>query len=150
MGWFGLGSDTVEKTVDNVLDKDNGLLTQVGSWIGGQQFTDEEQSEANASLVASLSSFVSSTLSENTVRSKTRRRLALAWVYTELFMILSTFITGIFSFFFDAVTLELVKFMWSIPTSDIMFYGTLAVMSFFFGNHIIQGIKNKALPADKK
>ena len=150
MGFFGFGSSTVDKVADNVLDKDKGLLTQVGSWIGGQQFTEEEKSEANASLVASLSSFVSSTLSENTVRSKTRRRLALAWVYTELFMILSTFITGILSFFFDAITPELLKFMWSIPTSDIMFYGTLAVMSFFFGNHIIQGIKNKALPSKNK
>jgi len=92
---------------------------------------------------------VESTLTENTIRSKTRRKLALAWVYTELAMVVMTFVAGILSIWFDSITPELIKFMWSIPSSDLMFYGTLAVMGFFFGNHILQGIKNK-LPLKAK
>jgi len=30
MGWF-----SSDKVVNNILDKDNGLLAQAGSWIGG-------------------------------------------------------------------------------------------------------------------
>ena len=39
-----------DKAADNILDKDNGLLTQVGNWIGGQQYTDEEKAESNERL----------------------------------------------------------------------------------------------------
>ena len=45
MGIFGkiFGTD---KAVENIIDKDNGLLTQVGSWVGGMNYTDEERAEA--------------------------------------------------------------------------------------------------------
>jgi len=47
MGWFGqlIGTD---KVLNNVVDKDNGLLTQAGNWIGGFSYTDEEKAEADA------------------------------------------------------------------------------------------------------
>ncbi len=37
-----------DKAVDNILDKDKGLLTQVGNWVGGFNYTEEEKSEADA------------------------------------------------------------------------------------------------------
>lgn len=37
-----------EKAVDNIVDKDNGLLVQVGGWVGGFNYTDEEKAEADA------------------------------------------------------------------------------------------------------
>jgi hypothetical protein len=47
MGWFGqlIGTD---KVLNNVVDKDNGLLAQAGNWIGGFSYTDEEKAEADA------------------------------------------------------------------------------------------------------
>ncbi len=47
MGWFGelIGTD---KVVNNVVDKDNGLLAQAGNWLGGFSYTDEEKAEADA------------------------------------------------------------------------------------------------------
>lgn len=47
MGWLGsiFGS---KSAIDNIVDKDNGLLTQVGGWIGGLNYTEEEKAEANA------------------------------------------------------------------------------------------------------
>ncbi len=46
MGWFGklIGTD---KAVDNILDKDNGLLAKAGSWIGNFNYTSEEKAEAD-------------------------------------------------------------------------------------------------------
>jgi hypothetical protein len=37
-----------DKAVDNVMDKDNGLLAQAGNWIGGFNYTEEEKAEADA------------------------------------------------------------------------------------------------------
>lgn len=36
-----------EQAVKNIVDKDNGLLTQVGGWIGNMNYTEEERAEAN-------------------------------------------------------------------------------------------------------
>lgn len=36
------GSD---KAIDNIVDKDNGLLAQVGGWVGNLSYTDEERAE---------------------------------------------------------------------------------------------------------
>jgi len=75
MGWFtNLFSS---KAVDNVLDKDNGLLTQAGEWIGNLSYTDEEKAESRERLNSGLVDYIKSTLSESTVRSKTRRFVAI-------------------------------------------------------------------------
>lgn len=47
MGWFGNLIGT-EKAVDNLLDKDSGLLAKAGSWIGNFNYTEEEKAEADA------------------------------------------------------------------------------------------------------
>jgi hypothetical protein len=47
MGWFSALFAT-EKAVDNIVDKDNGLLAQVGGWVGGFNYTAEEKAEADA------------------------------------------------------------------------------------------------------
>jgi len=46
MSWLGKLFGT-EKGVDSLLDKDNGLLTQAGNWIGGFNYTEEEKAENN-------------------------------------------------------------------------------------------------------
>ena len=50
MGWLGevagkmFGTD---KAVDNLLDKDRGLLAKAGAWVGNMNLTDEEKMENN-------------------------------------------------------------------------------------------------------
>ena len=39
MSWIGKLFGT-EKAVNNLVDKDNGLLAQAGSWVGGLSYTD--------------------------------------------------------------------------------------------------------------
>ena len=83
LSWFGT-SKQVAKTADDLFDKDKGLLTQVGSWVGNMKFTDEEQAELNVKIADKAADFVASTLSENTERSKTRRQIAVLWIKTQL------------------------------------------------------------------
>ena len=46
MGWFGklIGTD---KAIDNVLDKDKGLLVRAGTAIGNLHYSDQEKAEGS-------------------------------------------------------------------------------------------------------
>jgi len=44
MGWFS-SLFAVDKAAENILDKDKGLLTQLGGWVGGFSHTEQEKSE---------------------------------------------------------------------------------------------------------
>lgn len=70
--WFSKAPETV----DDIFDKNEGHLAKIGSWIGGQQFTDEERAEFDRDNLKAVQKFVVDTLDENTDRSKTRRNIA--------------------------------------------------------------------------
>jgi len=117
-----------DKAADNVLDKNDGLLAQVGSWVGNMNLTKEEVIEFNAKTVSSVQSFVKSTLSESTERSKTRRAIAVLWIKTQLAIVLMCCIAAPFD-------LELANFYFNLATSTLMITVTTAICIFFFGSH---------------
>jgi hypothetical protein len=127
MAWYNLFT-VAPKAVDNILDKDKGLLTQVGSWLGGLNLTAEEVMEQNAKTVTSVQAFVKATLDENTERSKSRRDIAKLWIKTQLGIILMTCIAAPWD-------IELAKFYFELATSTLMIMGTTAIIIFFFGSH---------------
>ena len=132
--WF-----TSQKTVDNIMDKDNGLLTQVGGWIGNMNFTDEERAKMNKTMADGTAKFVVDTLSENTVRSKARRDIAVLWIKFELLLIFMIAIIAPFN-------MEVAKFWLSLAFGELMFWGTMSVLAFFFGPYMLNkhmGIKRK-------
>jgi hypothetical protein len=127
MGFFDLFK-SAPKAVDNVLDKDNGLLTQFGGWVGNMNLTDEEVLEANAATVASVQAFVKATLSESTERSKTRRSIAVLWIKSHLAIILLCCISAPWDN-------ELAQYYFNLATSGMMAGVTGAVTVFFFGSY---------------
>ena len=127
MAWYNPLSWS-EKSTDDILDKDNGLLTQVGGWIGNMNLTEEEVIEFNAKTVTSVQEFVKATLSESTGRSKTRRAIAVLWIKTQLAIVLMCCIAAPFN-------MELAKFYFDLATSTLMITVTTAICIFFFGSH---------------
>jgi len=123
-----------EKTVDNVMDKDNGLLTQVGNWIGNMKLTPEEVMEANGKTVDSVQEFVKATLSENTARSIARRAIALLWIRVELGIVLMSCICAPWD-------MALAEFYFKMAASGVMFGGTTAIIVFFYGSYGLARIK---------
>jgi hypothetical protein len=117
-----------EKATENILDKNDGLLAQVGGWIGNMDLTEEERIEFNAKTVASVQEFVKSTLSENTDRSKARRSIAKMWIKVELGLVLLCCIAAPWK-------PELARFYFEILSSGVMFGGTTAIIIFFFGSY---------------
>lgn len=114
------------KTVDDFLDKDTGHLAKIGSWIGNQQFTEEEKAKMVASVSTAVRQFSIDTAKESTARSVTRRNLAVLWIKAQLGLVLATFIAAIFDY------PQFMK-MWEVTTSDVMVFGTMGVMIYFFG-----------------
>jgi len=125
--WF-----TGSKAADNILDKDDGLLTQVGGWVGNMNFTPEEIAEMNLKLSDAVSDFAVKTLSENTERSKTRRSVAIMWIKAQLALVLLVVIVA-------PLDMELAKFYAEIAFGALMMGGTWSVIAFFFGGHMLSG-----------
>jgi hypothetical protein len=116
------------KTVDDFLDKDTGHLAKIGGWIGNQQFTEQEKAEMVKSVSLAVRQFSIDTAKESTQRSATRRSLAVLWVRTHLLLVVATFIAG-------GLDHPKFKLMWEIITSDVLTYGTMGVMLYFFGSY---------------
>jgi hypothetical protein len=90
MGWFSAVTNFITgtpKLVDNVFDKDKGLLVQVGQWVGHQNFTEEEKAKMDAGMSTSVQAFAVATLGENTDRSKARRQMATRWFDLQIMLI---------------------------------------------------------------
>lgn len=126
--WFGT-EKTVEKTADNLFDKDNGLLTQVGSWVGNMSFTTEEQAEYRMKVGDKVADFVGKTLDENTRRSKTRSDIAILWIKVQLGLILMTAICIPWN-------KQIASDYFNLATSDVMLWGTGSIIVFFFGAYV--------------
>jgi hypothetical protein len=125
--WIAGGS----KTQDDIFDKDKGLLAKAGGWIGNMNYTDEEQAEARQKMNDSVSEFVKATLEESTERSVTRRAVAVMWIKVQLAMVLITMTAA--PFLDDAVA----EYLLEITFSGVMTGGTLAILGFFFGSHML-------------
>ncbi len=117
-----------DKVVDNVLDKDDGLLAKVGGWVGNLNLTQEEVMEFNGKTVTAVQEFVKATLSENTERSKARRSIAILWIKAELGVVLMACICAPFN-------MLLAEFYFKTASSGVMFGGTTAIIVFFFGSY---------------
>lgn len=119
-----------EKVTDNVLDKDDGLLTQVGNWIGGQQYTAEEEAEARTELRKGVTAYAISSMGENSLRSIARREIAVIWIKAQLGLVLMCAISAPWD-------MSLAEFYFKLATASIMLGGTGAIITFFFGSYML-------------
>lgn len=142
MAWFNPLS-WGDKVVDNVLDKNDGLLTQVGGWIGGMDFTDQERAEYNMKIADKASEFVGSTLQENTARSTTRRMVAVLWIKVQLALILMTAICIPWD-------MAVANKYFELATSEVMIWGTGSIIVFFFGGYVWGTYRKTPIPLVKK
>lgn len=127
------------KPVDDILDKDNGLLVRAGGWINDLSYTDAEQAadskeliqhatEARKELINTVVEHAKNTASENTQRSLTRRYASLAIIRVEMFLVLASVAVWPWN-------ADYAKFIWLIASSLLMFGAFSAVIIFFFGSY---------------
>jgi len=131
------------KVVDSVFDKDNGHLANLGSWIGNQQFTPQEQAISNQKTIESVQNYSIATLNESTDRSKTRRTLAVEWFRMQIWLIklnvLCIFIDT-FAGIFDK-ELGLTQSIAVVAFSGLLWGVTSGIGLFFWGTHSLRSSK---------
>ena len=145
IGGFVRGLFSTPKLVDNVFDKDRGLLTQVGGWIDEQSLSEQEKKQMQADLNNSVQAFAVATLGESSERSQTRRKLATEWYLFHLFMLRLT--VGVF--FVDRLIISLSDETENTLSSwmlDFVFNPWICGITggigvFFWGSHAIRGSK---------
>ena len=126
-----------DKAVDDILDKDDGLVAKAGEWLGNQQFTEEEKAEH---------------------RLKTRewglKQLEALAPFKVVQRILAFVIIGVWAFlalncvgalWFDAFhpEINLASKMLALASNDVIFWPTVSVLSLYFSGGVIESIKRK-------
>ena len=134
--WFS----SAPKAVNDILDKDKGLITQVGGWIGNMNLTPEEIMEQNGRTVDSVQTFVVNTLSENTERSKSRRSFTKRWATMHLGIILLACVSAPFD-------MNLAGFYLNLALSPWICSITGAISIFFYGSHGIRTYNESKKPS---
>jgi hypothetical protein len=133
MGMIGrlFGTD---KAVDNILDKDNGLLTQVGGWVGGLKHTEEEKAEdAQATRQWGLKQL------EALEPFKVVQRI-LAFAAAALWIIVGlNVLLGIW--FANPVTIQHLK---EFAMSDYIFWPVISVFSLYFSGGVVNSLRKKS------
>lgn len=141
LGWMKTGT----KTVDDVFDKDSGILVKAGGWFDRLHDTDQEKAirtaESLGKINQGVSDLVVATMSESTERSKTRRALAITWVNKHWRLVELTTVIAIAEFVWKQ-EITLTKILLSITFSTVLTAGTLAVLAFFFGSHMLSAHLN--------
>ena len=126
------------QTVDNIMDKDGGLLVRAGGFINDLHYSDAEKAKDTAAMATAMTDFVKSTLGESTQRSQTRRNIAIRWINFQLVLVGLCVFAATGEFFLSEGEFELAAFYWQVATSNLMMYGTISVLAFFFGAHLLR------------
>ena len=134
MIWSGLKAVVGLGSHDG-FDKVSKMASSVGGFIDEQSFTEEEKAKHNIAIAESMQKFVAATAGENTIRSQTRRHMALAVMATFLFWFSAQIILHLCGLESSA---EFVREQ--ITTSP---FAPLVggVGAFFFATHLVRSVK---------
>lgn len=129
--WTGIKNlfTIAPKAVDDILDKDKGLLVKAGGWINDLKYTEEEKARNFGEMVTSFLEYLKATLGESTERSLTRRSIAVLWIKAQLGLILMAAIA-------IPLNAEWAKQFFDLATCNVMVWGTGSVIVFFFGPYM--------------
>ncbi len=114
------------RLVEDVFDKNEGLLVKAGGFINDLSYTEAEKARDTAALALSVTEHIKSTLSESTKRSMTRRGISVLWIRVQLGLILMVAVCIPFN-------AEWATSFFELATCNVMLWGTGSVIIFFFG-----------------
>lgn len=127
-----------DKAVNNLVDKDNGLLAQAGAWVGNLNYTEEEKAEANERTrdwglkqLDALAPF-----------KVVQRILAFAatvlWVFVGINVVGAVWIKA-----YTEGRIDVVEPMIQFAMSDYVFWPVVTVYALYFSGGVVDSIKRK-------
>jgi hypothetical protein len=133
-GIFGRLFGTQE-AIEDLTDKDNGLLVRAGSWVGGLNYTEEERAEA----VERTRQWGLSQLEALAPFKVVQRILAFAvagvWAFVAMNVVAAIWIDAKWQIGASSPMLE-------FAFSDYIFWPVLAVLSLYFTGGVLPGVFN--------
>ena len=111
------------------------IIDSVTSGIDKSFYTPEEKADMTKKMTELNLDFVKSTMSENSVRSYTRRIIAVSIV--SVFLLLMIF--GVVMYFFNPLAGQFII----TSTSELLGYPFLAIVVFYFGGSVVSGLVKK-------
>jgi hypothetical protein len=127
-----------KKAKDDLLDKDNGLLTKAGGWIGSFQYTPEEKAKADKETREWGLRALSALEPFKVVQRILAFSIIGLWFFGGINVIIAVWIRAIWPNI-DAVT-PLLKFI----LSDYVLWPALAVTSLYFTGGVVNSFTNKS------
>jgi len=121
MSWIGRLFGT-EKAISDITDKDNGLLTQVGGWLGDMQFTPQERAKWGIDQLEALQPF-------KIVQRIIALSVMIAWLFIIFNVVAAIWIEGTTTV---AVSEPMLKFAFS----DFIFWPVLAVLGLYISGGV--------------
>lgn len=128
MGFLGLGKNDKSTIVKGAVD----LATGIRGMIDDSKLTDEEKVRYNAQMNENIMQFAKDTMAENTDRSIARRQIAVFLVYFYSVLVVALMVLWKFDVEWFKAAKEMLVTFW-FPEAF------LAVITFFFGAHIVRG-----------
>ncbi len=123
------------KITTDIFDRKDGLLVKAGGFFNDLHLSDAEKLKYNIEAGKGVTDFVKATFGENTVKSKTRRELAVVWIKTQLHLIWINVILVPLAILFPEQGKPMFDMMLKITLSWLMVGGTVTVMAYFFGTY---------------
>ena len=126
-----------DKAVDNLLDKDKGLLVRTGGWVNDLSYTDAEKAE-NQLLVKQWGIKQLEALEPFKIVQR-----IIAFAVTSLWLIVG--INVIVAVWVEAIypSIQVRERMIEFAMSDFVFWPVLAVLSLYMGGGTFQGLSNR-------
>ncbi len=123
-----LGSD---KAVDNLLDKDNGLLVRAGGWVNDLHYSDAEKAE-NSLIVREWGVKQLEALEPFKVVQRIIAFSVLSfWLIAGLNVLAAIWVEALYP------DVPIKDAMLQFATSDYVFYPTLAVLGLYMGGGVL-------------
>ncbi len=128
MNWIGRLFGT-QKAISDITDKDNGLLTQVGGWLGDMSFTDEERARWGLKQLDALQPF-------KIIQRIISLSVMILFVFVGLNVVAGIWVEAIWG-------IKVADAMLKFAFSDYVFWPTLSVLSLYMSGGVMPGIFNK-------
>lgn len=135
MSWFGNLFGTA-KAVDDIVDKDNGLIVRAGTALGNLHYSDQEKAEGDERTREWGIRFLDALHPFKIVQRIIAFSTLFIWSFLAVNIIIAYWVeayTGV-----DAVT-----GLFAFATTDYIFYPVLAVLTLYTGGGTINSLRGK-------
>ena len=132
---FGFIKSLFSSNTDKVLD----MVSGVGGWIDGQQFTEQEKSEASFKVLEYKLKWLNATQGMNLAR----RYLAMMFCITFLSVFCLCIFCAVIGFSFGIDVSGLIDQIVKLSEAFKIGWVTLTIVVFYFGKGIAEGVMKK-------